>query len=515
MGTTIGTAYVQILPSTEGISSNLTSALNGAAQTAGTSSGKTLGSSIAKGLGTTAAALGTAAVGAVTGVIKMANETAKLGDEIDKTSQKVGVSAEQYQVMQFAAEHCGFSVSTFQTAAKSLANTDFSGNVWDAVEAIQAIEDPAERAAAAEELLGVRAAQEMTPLWQNTETLGDYKNALMDLGGIMSNDAVAASAAYEDALTDMQTAFSGVRNTLMSEFLPSMTEVVNGVALLASGSTEGIEQIRAGFDDFVSGLMDKIPTIIETGGTLLMTLAETIIDNLPTIIEVGANVLLALANGIANRLPDLIPKCVQIILTIVNGLIQNLPQLVSAGLQLITGLAKGLIQAIPQLISNAPQIISSLVTAIIQCLPEMAQAGWQLIQGLGRGILDGFASLWQTVRQAAGNLVANVKGFFGIASPSKLFRDEIGKQLMAGMAAGIASGEGLVESALDDVTDMAASDINVGLTGNSAAASKNNELGLLLDAMRNMQFDFYMDGRKITDAITIRQRQAARSGGFA
>ena len=515
MGTTIGTAYVQILPSTEGISSNLTSALNGAAQTSGDSAGKTLGSSLARGFGTAAAAVGTAAVGAVTGVIKLANDTAKLGDEIDKTSQKVGVSAEQYQVMQFAAEHCGFSVSTFQTAAKALGNTDFSGNVWDAVEAIQAIEDPAERAAMAEELLGTRAAQEMTPLWQNTETLNDYKSALTDLGGIMSNDAVAASAAYEDALTDMQTAFSGVKNSLMAEFLPSMTDVVNGVALLASGSTEGITQIEEGFDLFVSGLMEKIPTIIETGGELVMSLAETILDNLPTIIEVGANVLLSLANGIAERLPDLIPKCVQIILTIVNGLIQNLPQIVSAGLQLIVGLAKGLIQAIPELISNAPQIISSLVSAIIQCLPEIAEAGWELIQGLGRGILDGFSSLWQTVRQAASNLVSGIKGFFGIASPSKLFRDEIGKQLMAGMAEGITDNEGLVESALNDVSDLAVNDVDVGLNTNAVASSRNNDMSMLLQALRSMQFDFYMDGKKITDAITIRQRQAARSGGYA
>lgn len=514
MPTTIGTAYVQILPTTEGITSNLTSVLEGSSSSAGESGGKSMASGILKGLGASAVALGTAATAAISGIVSMANETAQAGDTIDKQSQKLGVTAEQYQALAYAAEHSGFSVETFKTAAKTLAGTDFDGNVWDAVEAIQAIEDPAERAAAAQELLGAKAASEMAPLINGTTTIEEYRSSLEELGGMMSNEAVAASEAYEDAMTDMNTAINGVKNGLVADFLPSMTDVINGIALLASGSTEGIAQIEEGFSSFIEGLMEKIPTIIETGGELILTLGEAILEHIPEIIEIGGTLLIELATGIAGRLPELIPKTVEIIMTIVNGLIQNMPALISAALQLIVGLAKGLIQAIPALIPYIPQIIASIVTAIVQSIPEIVAAGWQLIQGLADGIVEGLAAVWDTIVGVAKSIVQGIKDFFGIKSPSKLFRDDVGKQLMAGMAEGILDNEDLVESALDDVEDIAGAEMNVTAAGRSAS-DMNSLVEGLNEALKNIQlaFEFYMDGKQITDCVTLRQRQAQRAGG--
>lgn len=203
-------------------------------------------------------------------------------------------------------------------------------------------------------------------------------------------------------------------------------------------------------------------------------------------------------------------------MTIVNGLIQNMPALIQAALQLIVGLATGLVQAIPVLIPYIPQIVGSIATALIEALPEIAEAGWQLMQGLGQGLLDGLASIWDTVTGVASDIVNGIKDFFGIRSPSRLFRDEVGLQLMAGMAEGIIDNEDLVEGALDDVADLTAGvNMNVTPARQGAGSDSADILTQLLREMKNMQFDFYLDGRQITDAVTIRQRQAMRSGGYA
>lgn len=517
MPTTIGTAYVQILPTTEGITNNLTGLLSGPTAAAGEAGGKNMGSGLLKGLGAGAAAIGAAATAAVGGIVDMANQAAQAGDAIDKQSQKLGVSAEQYQAMAYAAEHSGFSVETFGTAAKTLANTDFAGNVWDAVEAIQAIEDPAERAAAAQELLGTRAALEMAPLINGAMTIDDYRSSLEALGGMMSNEAVAASAAYEDALTDMNTALNGVKNGLVADFLPSMTDVINGVALLASGSTEGISQIEEGFNTFMDGLMEKIPTIIETGGELAMTLGEAIMEHIPEILEIGGTLLIELATGIAGRLPELIPRTVEIIMTIVNGLIQNMPALIQAALQLIVGLATGLVQAIPTLVTYIPQIVRSIATAFIQAVPEIAEAGWQLIAGLADGIVQGLGAVWDTITGVARSIVNGIKNFFGIHSPSTLFRDEVGMQLMAGMAAGIMDNEDMVEDAMSDVEDLVGSGVsmNVVPAGGGTGSRDQDVLNQLLEALRNTKFEFYLDGKCITDSVTLHQRREVRARGYA
>ena len=396
MPTTIGTAYVQILPTTEGITSNLTGLLSGPSEAAGQSGGKSMGSGLLKGLGASAAAIGAGAAAAVGGIISMANQTALAGDVIDKQSQKLGVTAEQYQAMAYAAEHSGFSVETFGTAARKLAATDFTGNVWDAVAAIQAIEDPAKRAAKAEELLGTRAAKEMAPLINGTMTIDEYRASLEDLGGMMSNEAVAAGAAYKDAMTDVNAAISGVKNSLVTGFLPSMTDVLNGVAQLASGSTEGIGMIEAGFSSFLDGLTEKIPGILETGSELAMKLGEAIMDHIPKLMEIGGTLLIKLASGISGKLPELIPKAVSIISTIVNGLIQNIPALVQAALQLITGLATGFVKAIPTLVACVPEIISSVVQALRESKSELSGTGLQLIVSLASGILENLPEMITT-----------------------------------------------------------------------------------------------------------------------
>ena len=476
MPATIGTAYVQILPTTEGITDNLKGLLSPAADAAGESGGKSMGAGILKGLGAGAAAIGAAATAAIGGIVDLASQTAAAGDVIDKQSQKMGVSAEQYQAMAYAAEHSGFSVETFATAAKSLAATDFDGSVWDAVEAIQAIEDPAKRAAEAERLLGARAAQEMRPLINGTQTLEEYRTALGDLGGMMSNETVAASAAFEDAMTDMTTAIGGVKNGLVADFLPSMTDVINGVAMMASGSTEGISVIEEGFNSFIEGLMEKIPTIIETGGELVMTIGEAIMEHIPEILAIGGTLLINLATGISEKLPELIPKTVEIIMTVVDGLIQNMPALVEASLQLIVGLATGLVDAIPVLIPYIPQIVTSIAQAFIDAVPEIAKAGWQLIGGLAQGIVDGLSSALKIIKEIASTIVQKIKGYFGIASPSRVFRDEVGRQLMAGMAAGIIDNKKLVEEALGEVNGMTEG-LSVGLT--SVRAVKSTAGGVL------------------------------------
>ena len=124
---------------------------------------KTLG----KGITTAAkwgAALAGAAVAAGTAVFAAASKVAEAGDEIDKGSQKLQVTAEQYQKLAFAAERSGTSIDTLAVANKTLQKSDFSGNLYDAVKSVASISDASERAAKAVELFGSKAGQEMLPL---------------------------------------------------------------------------------------------------------------------------------------------------------------------------------------------------------------------------------------------------------------------------------------------------------------------------------------------------------------
>ena len=85
-----------------------------------------------------------------------------------------------------------------------------------------------------------------------------------ELGGVMSNEAVKAAAAYQDSLQDMQTAFGGLKRGLMTEFLPSITKVMDGLTEIFSGdSDKGIAMISEGVDELVTTIRDKLPEFLD------------------------------------------------------------------------------------------------------------------------------------------------------------------------------------------------------------------------------------------------------------
>lgn len=97
--------------------------------------------SVGKALAVTMAAIGTAAVAAGKGLWDMANDVAEAGDAIDKTSQKIGISAESYQEWDYVFQRCGADVNNLQTGMKKLSGviTDAAGGSDSAAQKLSAV----------------------------------------------------------------------------------------------------------------------------------------------------------------------------------------------------------------------------------------------------------------------------------------------------------------------------------------------------------------------------------------
>ena len=448
MNDTIGTAYVQVEPSFDGVVPQIDKAFGGA----GTSGGKSFASgfgSAMKGFGVATAAAG-AAVGAVGAkFVSATTDIAEYGDNIDKMSQKMGLTASAYQEWDAVMQHSGTSMETMKASMKTLANAAETGNAafekigitqkdletmsqQDLFEAtiagLQNVADDTERTYLAGKLLG-RGATELGALL-NTSAADTQamRDRVRELGGVMSDDAVKASAAFQDQMQDMKTSLSGVSRGLMSEFLHDMTQVMSGLTEIFNGnSDEGVAQITEGINSIVDGIIDALPQIAETGTQILEALATAIIDNLPQlvdvgmdivtelctfiidnlpeIIQVGLQIITELAMGIAQALPELIPTIVDTILTIVDYLIDNVDLLIDASIAIILGLAEGLIKALPKLIEKLPEIIIKIVEALIRNAPKILKAGVELIVMLIKGIV----SCWKKIFEIGKQIIDKVK----------------------------------------------------------------------------------------------------------
>lgn len=427
--------------------------------------------SVGKALAVTMAAIGTAAVAAGKKLWDMANDVAEAGDAIDKTSQKIGISAESYQEWDYVFQRCGADVINLQTGMKKLSGviTDAAGGSDSAAQklsavglsieglngksqdeqlsiviaALQDMESGAARTAAANDLLGKSATDMAAVLNMTAEETDALKQEAQDYGMVMSNDAVAASAAFEDSLTRMQGTIGGLKNRMVGELLPGITMIMDGLSDLVAGNEQAGEEITNGVTSVIETVTEMIPqavelisliaaAILESAPSIIQALAEGVINAIPTflpvvmqvitelvtallellpqIVEAGMQILASLITGIAAALPTLIPQIVEIVVQICQTLIDNLPLILDAALQLVTGLAEGILNAIPVLIDALPEVINSIITFLLDPIPQIIDTGIKLLTSLVEALPEIIASIVEAIPKIIDGIITAVIG---------------------------------------------------------------------------------------------------------
>lgn len=441
-------------------------------------------------VGFTAAAAATAAVGASMVVLgksmaKNITQTAEYGDNIDKMSQKMNLSAEGYQEWDFVLQHCGTSIDAMKAPMKTLATAAEKGNDAFAklgisqkdianmsqeelfgatIKGLQNVTDDTERTYLAGQLLG-RGATELGAVFNmSADEVEAMKQQLHDMGGVMSNEAVAASAAFEDSLQNVKTAIGGAKNTIFSQFLPACTSAMDGVTMIFSGDIDGgIKKIKKGITDFINTASGVLPKVIKVGGSIVTALISAIAQNLPQIMKCGVQLVQELVAGIIQNIPNLIkgvttlfnevvralPQMVQVIVSalptiipqlisgltsmittlcgqfnsiiapiiqalpaivtaIVSSLITNLPTLINGVIQLALGIVGAVNQIIAVLVPMIPTIIVQIVAAIIKCIPQVIAGVLKLVQGIAKTVKTWYSSWFKGIGKALGDIAKKI-----------------------------------------------------------------------------------------------------------
>lgn len=252
---------------------------------------------------------------------------------------------------------------------------------------------------------------------------------------------------------------------LIQNFYDNEPLIIDAGMQLLSGLAEGIinaipvliEMLPQVIDSMLNYLTTSLPLVLEQGCNILLALVDGIVqaipqiiavlpqiieslitfftENLPQIIQTGIQVVLALINGLIQALPTLIAYLPQINKALIDGVLNNLPALIKAGIEIIIALIKGLIMAIPQLIAAIPQIIKAIQDTFKSV--NWWEVGLYIIKGIGKGIAAAAGDLWEQAKEACAALKDKVKAFFGIHSPSRVMRDEVGVNLIKGIAVGL------------------------------------------------------------------------------
>lgn len=398
---------------------NYENALQGA-ESKGSNFGAGLGKAVKIG-GAAVAAFGAAVVGGGSAIVKASGNLAEYGDNIDKMSQKMGISAKAYQEWDAVLQHSGVSIDSLLPSMKTLSTQAQKGNdafqklgitqeevatlskedlFAKTIEGLQNMEEGTERTAIASQLLGRGATELGALLNTSAEDTQKMKDKVNELGGVMSDEAVKSAAAFQDQLQDMQTAFQGASRSMLSNFLPGLTKVMGGITDLFSGKG-GTEKIAEGINSIATKIQQAIPKIVEVGGSIIKGLAKSITDNMPVLMEGVKSVI----NSIIEVLPDLTTMIGELVPQLAQTLIDMLPTMVEAGIQLLGGLIEGITEAIPTLLETLPDLLESVANTIIDSLPMIIEMGVQLIVSLADGIMKALPKLIEKVPTIIENLI--------------------------------------------------------------------------------------------------------------
>lgn len=244
------------------------------------------------------------------------------------------------------------------------------------------------------------------------------------LGGVTT--ALATLAALGGpaviSITESLKALISLVPFLMEQVGLGIVEMATAIGNGATAIGEALVKIGNAALNAISTLA---PKIIETGADLVVKLVQALVTRAPQLVQAGISLIMALLEGIRNNIYDIVTVAVDIIVEFCAALQANLPRLVDAGIQLIIGL------------------INDMAAAIPEYAVQLTDAAWNLGSGIVQGILKGIGNIAKKLKDkivgGVQNALSSAKSFLGIHSPSRVFRDELGKPIVAGIALGMES----------------------------------------------------------------------------
>ena len=337
---------------------------------------------------------------------------------------------------------------------------------------------------------GVAAA-----LPQVMTVVSDLFNMLLDLIAEYLPWLIEEGAAMlSSLLSGISQNLGTVMTTVMSVINTLLTTVLQNLPLIIQ---MGIQMLTSLIQGIANTLPELIPLCIES----VILMVETLLDNIDLIIDAGINLILALADGLIEALPRLIDKIPVIINKVIMAITNNLPKIIQMGVELTVQLAVGLIKAIPQLIATIPQIISSIVSGFANYNSKMGDVGLNLIKGLWNGISNATNWILDKIRGFGQSVLDGIKSFFGIHSPSTVFKDEVGKNLALGV------GEGFADTMADVSNEMQNSiptEFDASVTTNLPSNGQVNTYDMMVGAFKQAlrEVKVVLDDREMGSFVT-------------
>lgn len=382
--------------------------------------------------------VGAGVLAAGTGLMALASKTAETADEIDKMSERTGISRERLQELKYAAGQCGVEFTAIESGVKTLTKNmgkaddeskrmvdafgdlgvaikDANGNIKqspdlfeESVKKLADMEDQTQRNILGQKIFG-GSWNEMIPLInQGSEGIKALTDRSRELGLVMDEDTIKANVAFGDAMDDAKQALGAIFVNLANKLLPYLQKFLDWVLAnmptiqaVAGGVLGGLAEVIGFVADNANWL---IPIL---GGVLAGIVALNVlngINNLMTMwstITAGATTAQAAFNAVLAANPIIfIALAIGAVIAALLLLWNNCEGFREFVTEAFTGIVGGITLAVDAIISawnSIPDVFNSVVDWIKgkwDSFCETVGGAWDTVTG---GISSAFTNVKNTV----------------------------------------------------------------------------------------------------------------------
>lgn len=442
---TVASAYVQIVPSAQGIKGSITSALGGEADSAGSKLGSMLSTGIKAAVAAGVAGLGAIVGGALTeggalqqsigGVETLFGDSAsRVISAAENAYRTAGVSANSYmeQVTSFSATLLqglgGDTEAAAGYADKAIVQmADNANKMGTSMESIQyAYQGFAkDNYTMLDNLkLGYGGTQsEMARLINDSGVLGDsVKVTAETVKDVPFSSIIDAIQVIQDNLGITGTTAKEAATTLTGSFASVKAALSNVLAGLALGQDLGpaLNGLASTLATFLTGnlipaiynILSALPSALVTFITALgPQLASGLSTIVPQIMTTGAQMLQSLSAGLVQGIPNFLAQALPLLLQFTTSLRANFSNIVDAGIDLLLNLVQGIANGLPSLIEYVPTIVSNIAGLINDNAPKILQAGIQVIFTLVQGLINAIPTIIANIPQIISAIADTITAF--------------------------------------------------------------------------------------------------------
>lgn len=271
----------------------------------------------------------------------------------------------------------------------------------------------------------------------------------------------------------------------LAENIPTIIQAAADIIVgLAQGLVDALPMLAERLPEIIvaiiNGLVEALPQVIECAGEIVVALATGLVEALPVLIENLPQIVIAIVEGLGQAIPqvallmlELNRKVWEILkelpFKIWDAIIDAIVKMAEWGIQMQDKAHAAMAEMITKIINALKELPGKIWNTIITCVTKIAEWGIQMqdkaksaVASVCTSIVNGFKDLpdklvnigtnivqglWNGINNAKDWILDKIKGFgdavleglksfFGIASPSKVMRDQVGVFLAQGIGVG-------------------------------------------------------------------------------